>query len=274
MNFGVRAHDIHAENIGELSEKLAKYGLKSIQLALKKSITDIEFDTGSFSPGFARFVKGELDKNDISVSVLGSYINPVDPNEAARKAALDFFVENLKYAKYIGADMVGTETGTVGNLEETHSEKTYQIFLQSMKRLVSAAESLGVMIGIEAVSVFTINNPQKMKRFLDDINSENVSVILDVTNMITAENYKVHEKLIDEAFSLYKDKIAAVHLKDFKYENGVFKRVVAGEGEFNFKYLFGALKKHKPYISMLIEELEEKDILKAKQNLVKIYSEA
>lgn len=45
------------------------------------------------------------------MAVLGCYINPVNPDEKERQKAVAKFIEHLKYAKVIGADMVGTETG-------------------------------------------------------------------------------------------------------------------------------------------------------------------
>ncbi len=274
MNIGVRAHDISAQNISELFSKINKMGFGSVQLALKKSVKEFELTSGSFSPGLAKYFKDALIKNNICVSVLGSYINPINPDDEARESALSFFEENLKYARFLGADMVGTETGCLDTPDKTHGEENYQVFLSSMKRLVKTAEKLGVFIAVEAVSSNTINNPKKMKRFLDDIDSPNVLVILDTVNMLNLDNYKEHEKVIDEAFELYKDKIAAVHLKDFKYEDGRLLRTIPGEGEFNFDYLFKTLKKHKPHISMLMEENKEEDILRGKENLEKLFEEA
>lgn len=37
------------------------------------------------------------------------YINPSDANEESLNESLDYFIENLHYAKYIGAEMVGLE---------------------------------------------------------------------------------------------------------------------------------------------------------------------
>ncbi len=274
MNLGVRAHDIAAGNISMISEKVSEYGFKSVQLALKKSIKDIDFVRGVFSPGLATFFKEELLKNNICVTVLGSYINPVHPDKEQREEELRFFEENLKYAKFMGAHMVGTEPGSVGSVEQTHSEETYQVFLQSFKRLATQAEKLGVLIAIEAVSSCTINNPEKMRRFLDDIDSPNVCVILDCVNMLNVDNYKQQDEIIEKAFSLYKEKIAAIHLKDFKVADGKFIRVIPGEGELNFNLLFKLIKKHKPHIEMLLETYTEEEIPVAKKALEKLFSEA
>lgn len=274
MNIGIRAHDLCADNITDISKKVSELGFKCIQFALKKSIKDIPVCSGCFSPGLANFFKDELLKNNVRVSVLGCYINPVNPDKAELENALSSFEENLKFAKFLGAEMVGTEPGSIGDTAKNLSEENYEVFLASMKRLVNTAEKLGVFIGLEAVRTLTVDCPEKMKRFLDDINSPNVVVILDCSNMLRADNYKNQDEIIKKAFELYKDKIAAVHLKDFKFENGTLKRVLPGEGEFNFDLLFKLIKKHKPYVSMLLEEYKEEDIPKAKAALEEMFLKA
>ena len=58
--------------------------------------------------------------------------------------------------------MVGTETGRLSSdfrvTPETYSEDGYQLLLKSMREIVSAAEKLGVIVGVEAYSTipFTV----------------------------------------------------------------------------------------------------------------------
>ena len=70
------------------------------------------------------------------------------------------FIEHLKYARIIGADMVGTETGRLSSdfrvTPETYSEDGYQLLLKSMREIVSAAEKLGVIVGVEGVFDHTL----------------------------------------------------------------------------------------------------------------------
>ena len=88
---GMRAHDLDYGDIEVLSDKLAQYNKHTIQFALLKSVTNVNIKDGSFSPGLARYIKKALDKNDISISVLGCYINPVNPDLEARKKEIARF---------------------------------------------------------------------------------------------------------------------------------------------------------------------------------------
>lgn len=280
MAFGMRAHDLGGkQTFDQLIDKITEHKIHNIQLAFKKSIIDIDFSTGHYNPGLGHFIGKRLADNDIHVAVLGCYINPTNPNEAKRQAEVARFIEHLKYARAIGADMVGTETGRLDEnfkiVAGTYTETCYQRLLTSMREIVAAAEKLGVIVGIEGVATHTIYSPEMMQRFLNDINSPNVEVILDPVNLLDRNNYKEQEEVIAKAFRYYGDKISVMHIKDFKLdENGDVAFEQVGDGLFNYVPLFKELKASKPHITMLIENSSESRYHSDCEYLQKIYDEA
>ena len=191
--------------------------------------------------------------------MLGCYINPVNPIESQRQAEVARFIEHLKYARVIGADMVGTETGRLDPdmavTPETYTEEAYQLLLKSMREIVSAAEKLGVIVGVEGVFDHTLYSPARMKRFLEDIDSPNVEVILDAVNLIGPDSVspESQRRAVEKAFAYYGDRIGALHMKDFVYENGIQQFRHVGEGDFCFEPLLKLVKQNKPHIAMLLE---------------------
>lgn len=280
MAFGMRAHDLGGkQTFDQLIDKLTEHKIDTIQLAFPKSIIDIDFTTGHYNPGLGRFVGKKLADNNIHVAVLGCYINPTNPDEAKRQAAVARFIEHLKYAKAIGADMVGTETGRLDEdfniVPGTYTETCYQRLLKSMREIVDAAEKLGVIVGVEGVATHTLYSPEMMQRFLDDINSPNVEVILDPVNLLDRNNYKNQEEVIAKAFKYYGDRISVMHIKDFKLdENGDVAFEQVGEGLFNYAPLFKELKESKPHITMLVENSNGGRYHSDCEYLQKIYDEA
>ena len=79
-----------------------------------------------------------------------------------------------------------------------------------------------------------------MARLLSDVNSDNLAVILDLSNIITVENYECQHKILDSAFELLGDKIRVIHLKDFKIIDGKKKYTIAGTGDYDIEYLFSS----------------------------------
>lgn len=278
MNYGMRCHDICAKSdIDTVLNAVKANRIDQIQLAFGKSFTGYDFGPGHYSPGFARMIGKKLRERDIHVAILGCYINPTNPDETKRQQAVARFIEHLKYARMIGADMVGTETGRYSTdfqvVPETYTETCYQLLLKSMREIVTAAEKLGMIVGIEAVHDHTLYSPEMMRRFLDDIDSPNVEAILDPVNLISAENYQNQEAVISRAFELYGDRITMLHIKDFRMENGKPEFEHVGDGLFHYEPLLAWLKREKPYITMLLENSTPERYHSDVAYLQKIYDE-
>lgn len=258
MNFGMRCHDICPKgDVDSVLNAVEEMGIHQIQLALGKSIAGYDFGPGHYSPGMAHMLADKLKERGIHVAVLGCYINPTDPDEEKRKASIAKFIEHLKYAKIIGADMVGTETGRYSPsfqvVPETYTEVCYQLLLKSMREIVGAAEKLGVVVGVEAVHDHTLYSPLMMRRFLDDMDSPMVEAILDPVNLISKENYQEQEAVVSQAFDLYADKITMLHIKDFRMERDGPQFEHVGDGLFRYKPLLARIKKEKPHVALLLE---------------------
>ena len=261
IQFGMRCHDLCPKGpLTQVLDTVQANGIRHIQLAPGKSISDCDFSGGTYSAGLGNYIGEELRRRDIHVAVLGCYINPADPDEQKRNAAVDRFIEHLKFARRIGADMVGTETGrfsadfTVTPL--TRTEECYQLILTSFRRIVRAAEQLGVAVGVEGVFDHTLYSPSLMARFLQDIDSEAVEVILDAVNLIPpeAEYDPAHQaRIIDEAFRLYGNRISVLHLKDFVFDGSRQLYRHPGEGHFDYSCLMRHIREKKPHIIGLLE---------------------
>ncbi len=280
MAFGMRGHDLGGkQKFEEFLAKVKEHNIDQVQLAFQKSITDIDFTRGNYNPGLGYYIGRRLRENNIHVAVLGCYINPTNPVEEKRVEAVKKFIEHLKYAKAIGADMVGTETGRLDEnfkiVPQTYTETCYQLLLKSMREIVAAAEKLGVTVGVEGVATHTLYSPEMMQRFLNDMDSPNIEVILDPVNLLDRNNYKEQEAVIAKAFKYYGDRISVMHIKDFKLdENGDVAFEQVGEGLFNYAPLFKQLKATKPYITMLIENSNESRYHSDCEYLQKIYDQA
>lgn len=262
IQFGMRAHDFCAPGkMEEVFAVLHRGGVRHIQLALEKSVADYDFSYGHYSAGFARYIGETLKKNDLHVAVLGCYINPVNPDEDQRLAEVNRFIERLRYAKRMDADMVGTETGRysvdMAVTPLTESKECYRLLLDSFTRIADAAEAMGVMVGVEGVFDHTLSSPEKMKQFLDDIDSPCFEVILDAANLVApwGTDPEIQNRVIDKAFSLYGDRISVLHLKDCVFdEKGVQQCTRPGEGLIVYDSLMQHVRQEKKQIIGLLEE--------------------
>lgn len=273
LNIGLRGHDVEAEDLPELSEKFKEYGIDNIQLVLKRSCKN--FKEGMFTPSFAKKIGETFSKNNIEISVLGCYINPSNTNKEVLEKDMAYFIESLKYAKFMNAGVVGLETGFVGDEcipEKNQTEEAYRHLLSNMKVLRDAAEKLGVMIAVEAVSCFVINSPEKMHRLVQDLDSPNILVIFDLLNLLTIENHQYQDEIIDTAFETLGDKIAIIHLKDFKIEDNQLKHCPIGEGLLNIEKIISIIKTKKINIPVILEETKEDYLNQSLSKLNRVYN--
>nr|MCR4692252.1 sugar phosphate isomerase/epimerase [Bacillota bacterium] len=170
MKKGIRGHDVSANGIREICKKCERSGIEYLQLVLEKSVEN--FSYGEFSEKYAKSLKKEL--GNMKLAILGSYINIANADDDVHFHDIARFKEKIKYASILNPIAVGTETGIYKDESMNDTEEAYERVLETFKAIIPEAEKYNVNIGIEGVKIFVINTPQKMKRLLDDIASNNI----------------------------------------------------------------------------------------------------
>ncbi len=277
MRIGVRAHDFGRMPAEELAARIAAKGLTCVQLALNKAIAGLDLAAGDMNPGLAFHVGQAFSRHGIQIAVLGCYINPIHPDLAQRGELLALFKDHLRYGRDFGCGLVGLETGSL-NADysphpDNHTEPAFQQMLASIAELVAEAERFGVIVGIEAVTSHVVSTPARMRRVLDTIRSTNLQVIFDPVNLISIENYHDQDRILQESFDLFGDRIAVIHAKDFTVEGGTCKQVRSGQGELNTRLLLDLIQRRKPYISVLLEEVDQANVDACVQYLREVASQ-
>ena len=268
----MRGHDFDVKSIEGVAQKCKEYGVYGAQLAMNITVSD--YKVGQFTPAYGERIKDTFKKYGVKLAIQSCYINPSCTDPEALESQLLRFEEQLKYARFSGAFAVATETNWVGDscdAEANNSEHAYQYCVKNLKRLANCAEKLGVMIAVEGVRVYVINSPKKMKRMLQDLNSPNVVCIFDPINFLCAENCKEQDAMIDEAFELYGDRMCAIHLKDFVYDENGFTRVLPLDGMLNIRKILTWVKHNKPDMPIVLEETKEANIASVMKKLNDLY---
>lgn len=265
MKKGIRGHDVIGTGLSNICKKCLSQDITYLQLVLEKSIDG--FSYGKFSEEYANSIKEQIGEEKIAI--LGSYINPSNPNDNELRYDIDRFKEKIKYASILKPIAVGTETG-IYKEGLTDTEEAYQRVLSSLKELKEEAEKRSVNIAIEGVSCFVINTPKKMKRLVDDLNSDNVKVIFDPVNYLNINNFQNQDEIIKETFDLLWNKICVVHAKDFVFENNEFCFRKPTEGLLNYKLIFEKMKEYNLDVPVICEEISDSDAVIVFKKLDKI----
>lgn len=249
---GFRAHDFGKfDSVEELilciKEKTVGIQSPFIQFAPSKVIKDFP---SIIDEELAQKTGQKLKENDISVAVLGCYINPVHPDQDKLESDLTRFENNLKVAKLLNTKIVGTETGS------NKPEPNYKLFYSSIERLLNTAIKYDSIVAIEAVAFKdTIDDAIKMRKVMDYFNSPNLKVILDPINILPLTPPQNQKAYFEEVIDLLAPFVCALHVKDFKKnEDGTLKKdLPVGEGELDWKQIAKILNHHNITAPLLLE---------------------
>lgn len=274
LQMGVRAHDFGQLPLPELIRKLKDHSLHHIQFAVQKSFPESARSLSNIHQGTAAYFGEAFRQAGIRIAVLGCYVNIVDPDEDQRKEALDQFAVHLRLARDFGASLVGTETVGLGSLAENHSEEAFLKVVESVGIMVREAERCGATVGIEAVASHPLHSAALARRLLDLIPSNNLQIILDCVNLLTADNYAQREQVVAEALELLGQRVAVLHLKDCVLEDGAIRGVPIGQGDMNFAPLLRFIKYDRPHLQGIMEETKEEHLADSIAYLNRLYDEA
>ncbi|WP_054940097.1 sugar phosphate isomerase/epimerase family protein [Paenibacillus ihuae] len=258
IRFGTLAHTAGCLPLHTLTSTLQAHDIDFVQLALTKAIQDIDTSPGKLSPGLANYIGEQFDKAGIRIGVLGCYIDPIHPDPAVRRAEINRFKEQLRYAKQFGAPMVATESGGLNTYKasapEQYEEIGWQTFKATLEELAEEAEKWGVFVGIEGVSTHTLATPAHMRRILDEVPSSSIGVVFDPCNLIGDDLHR-QDEIVDTAFNQFGDRIILAHLKDIYDEGNIIRHGVPGRGLFHTAHFLNKLQAHKPMIDVSLEEI-------------------
>lgn len=275
MQIGIRLHDIKKAPLEERLQIAKEQGFCCGHLALNKVITDLSTENEALTPGFAHKLKHLFEANQLDVAVLGCYLNLANPNEEALKKNVERYKAHIRFASWLGAGVVGTETGAVNEAYKyepaNHSMEALQIFIQNLKPVVEYAEKMGVVLAIEPVYKHIVCNPRRARLVLDAIQSPNLMFILDPVNLLDISNYENREEIFREAIELLGKDVAVVHLKDFVVEGDTLKSVGCGQGMMNYEQILEFIKKEKPYIEATLENTTSDTAVASRELIQRIY---
>ena len=219
MNIGIRLHDTRPGTLRERLNYAAGQGFSCVQLAMSKAVPDFRMDDAPnlLTEELAAEVKEELKRAGMECAVLGCYLKLAHQDEEEALRVREIYLAHLRFASWIGARCVGTETPPAAGPEGTacHTEEHYRLFLDRVKPVSREAEELGVTLAVEPVCSHIVHDSVQAERMLEDLKSERVRIILDAVNLIDSAHTDQADTLISEAVRRLGDQVCVLHMKDF-----------------------------------------------------------
>lgn len=271
MALGIRMHDAAPGTLAQRAQAVKAQGFECVHLALSKVISPAYMNPMAATQGLASHVKKSLDGLD--VAVLGCYLNLTHPDESVYRQSVEKYVAHLQLAHWMGAGVVGTETGNPNpeyryDPEHSHTEASLELFLRRVEPVVKAAEKLGVMLAIEPVYKHIVCDGKRARRVLDAIGSPNLQIILDPVNLLHPDNLHRRDEVIAEAIELLGREVAVIHIKDYVDDGtGNMPCCAAGLGEMDYSAVLRFAKQCKPHIHMTFENTKPDNAQAAREHI-------
>lgn len=181
-----------------------------------------------------------LDKYNVRVSsICGMYPWPTDSRDLSsdrrevRDAAVRYVKECIDFARSLSAAVVIVSPSPVAKLNPSSDKKTdWKNAVESVKRIAEHTEKQNVLIGIEAINryeVYLVSTAEDALKFIDEVNSSNVKVMLDCFHM------NIEESDLGSAIRKVGPELINLHITDSN-------RRAVGKGHIDFKSVMRALK--------------------------------
>ena len=276
---GFRAHDLGTfTSLSDLAKFAASFQKPTvIHLALHKVLKGKERPVEEYDSSYVQEIHDTLAREGVSLSMIGSYFNPIHPDPEIRQAQINRYIINLKYTKQFGCRIVGTETGS-HNPDITYDMATYEpenfdLCLKTIDQLVNAAETYDALACIEPVSHHhTISTVERALKVSETFKSEHFGFIYDPVNLVSytgipESDGSVRERPSDEAqerffrsaFDAWGSRIKTIHIKDYRLnpvDGTKIGNLMAGTGVINWKLFFRLMDEYRIQVPMSMENIQ------------------
>ena len=168
-----------------------------------------------------------LRQNNVYISGLGYYPNPLDPNEKLSKVYFDHIIKVIDAAAQLSVSVVNT---FIGRDPSRSIDDNLKVFADKWPGIIEHAEVAGINIGIENCPMFFTNDewpggknlattPAIWDRMFEIIPNKNFGLNYDPSHMIWQ-----HMDEIKPIYN-YSERLHHIHLKDVKINKDKLDRV-------------------------------------------------
>ncbi len=264
MAIGVRAHDYGKRKITEMAELLHDEGYRTAQVILPKAFIEID-RYEDVTPEHLERIRREFARNDISIAVLGCYMDLGNPDADVRKAGVETVKKCLVFARELGAGMVGTETAYPHlSPEERKLWKPYMI--DSVQRIMEEAQRVDMHLGLEPVCwhpLADLDTVREVIQMVDD--PQHLRLIFDAANQLEFPAQVDQDALWTAWLDAVGEYVDVLHVKDFTFgRRGSYQPEPLGRGMMDYTAISRWLRRQKREIHLIREEM---NLLFAKEDL-------
>ncbi|MBR6316145.1 MAG: sugar phosphate isomerase/epimerase [Lachnospiraceae bacterium] len=208
--------------------------------------------------------KEAADKAGLTVAEVGIWRNALSPDPEERKKNMDYCVEQLRLADFVGARCCVNVAGAFGErwdgpYKENFTDHARRETIRMVREIIDRADVKNTYFTLEPMPWMIPTGPQDYKQLLEEVERDRFAVHLDIINMTSSlERYFFAEDLVDLCADLLGDLIKSSHLKDIHMTDNYTAQLIEcapGRGEFPLRYYAQKMHEIDPDMPMILEHL-------------------
>lgn len=211
-------------------------------------------------------LKKAMKKHDIVIAEVGVWNNPMHPDKAEAEKNKKALVERLRLAEELEArtcvNILGTKqtASWFGPHAENYSEEFFKEAVEVCQYVLDEVKPERTKLSFEMMPYCFLDCPEEYLRFLEAVDRKAAAVHLDIcNNMNEPRRFYNNTSYIKDTFSLLKEKIVSLHLKDITLRadvvTAVFEEVMIGTGGMDYITLLQEIAKLPADTPAIIEHL-------------------
>lgn len=202
-------------------------------------------------------------KADIIIAEVGAWSNPISPDEARRKAALEKCRTQLALADRIGARCCVNISGSRGTMWDGPSPQnltraTFDMIVETTRSIIDAVKPTRTYFTLETMPWAYPDSPDSYLQLFKAIDRKQFAVHLDPVNLVCSpQRYYGNAQLIKECFEKLGPHIKSCHAKDILLQEKLtthLDEVRAGTGGLDYTVFLKELSRF-PDTPLMLEHL-------------------
>lgn len=249
--------------------------------SLRYSAAVCPLQPGASSELIKAFIS-EAKKNNILISEVGVWNNVFNPDETARKAAIEKNVQSLQLADEIGACCCVNISGAKGEIWDgpypgNYSGETFDQIVEMVRYIIGQVKPTNTFYALEPMPFMLPDSPDNYLELVRAISRDRFAVHLDPVNMISSpQKYFKNADFLRECFAKLGPYIKSVHAKDITIMPQLTVHLEErrpGSGSLDYAVFLQEMSRLKD-VPMMMEHLDkQEDYILAAEYIRKVGSE-
>ncbi len=220
-------------------------------------------------PALIKAYQAAASKNDMVISEVGAWSNPIDPDKEKAEKAIEKCIASLALADQIGASCCVNVSGSrnlknwAGPHQDNLTDATFNLIVETTQKIIDAVKPKRTYFTLECMPWSYPDSVDSYLKLIKAIDREQFGVHLDPMNLVTSPQiYYRNGEMIRDCFRKLGPQIRSCHAKDItiREDNAVpqFDEILAGKGNLDYSVFLTELAKLKD-VPLMMEHLNTEE---------------